>query len=81
MNNADRKTLIINETANAVTHGIGAILAIAALVILIVFATRYGGPGMLSVSVFTVQPWYCFTWPQRSIIVFRTKGLNIFYAS
>jgi hemolysin III len=44
MNNADRKTLIINETANAVTHGIGAILAIAALVILIVFATRYGGP-------------------------------------
>ena len=44
MNNANRKTLIINETANAVTHGIGAVLAIGALVILVVFATRYGGP-------------------------------------
>ncbi|MDO9534211.1 MAG: hemolysin III family protein [Bacillota bacterium] len=44
MKYSNRKTLIINEIANAITHGIGAVLAIAALVILIVFATRYGGP-------------------------------------
>lgn len=30
------------EIANAVTHGIGTLLAVAALVLLIVFATRYG---------------------------------------
>jgi len=53
MNNANRKTLIINEIANAVTHGIGTVLAIAALVILIVFATRYGGPWhVISFSIY-----------------------------
>ena len=30
------------EIANAVTHGIGALLSIAALVLLIVFAVKYG---------------------------------------
>lgn len=32
----------INEIANAVTHGIGALLAIAALILLIVYASIYG---------------------------------------
>lgn len=30
------------EIANAITHGIGALLSIAALVILIVFSAKYG---------------------------------------
>ena len=41
MENA-RRIKIINEIANSVTHGIGALLAIAALVLLIVFACIYG---------------------------------------
>lgn len=41
MKNINRVT-IINEIANSVTHGIGVLLAIAALVILIVFAVIYG---------------------------------------
>ncbi len=41
MKNINRVT-IINEIANSVTHGIGVLLAIAALVILIVFAMIYG---------------------------------------
>lgn len=37
-----RRINVINEIANAVTHGIGVLLAIAALVLLIVFANIYG---------------------------------------
>ncbi len=37
-----RRITYINETANAVTHGLGAILAVAALVLLVVFANAYG---------------------------------------
>ncbi len=37
-----KRITTINEIANAVTHGIGVLLAIAALVLLIVFATIYG---------------------------------------
>lgn len=41
MENA-RRIKVINEIANSVTHGIGTLLAIAALVLLIVFACIYG---------------------------------------
>ncbi len=41
MENTTRVT-IINETANAITHGIGVLLAIAALVLLVVFASMHG---------------------------------------
>lgn len=37
-----KRVNLINEIANAVTHGIGALLAIAGLVILVVFASIYG---------------------------------------
>lgn len=37
-----RRINIINETANSITHGIGTLLAIAALVLLVVFAAQYG---------------------------------------
>jgi hemolysin III len=37
-----RRITIINELANSVTHGIGMLLAIAGLVLLVVFATIYG---------------------------------------
>lgn len=37
-----RRITIINEIANTVTHGIGTLLAIAGLVILVVFASIYG---------------------------------------
>lgn len=37
-----RRITIINEVANTVTHGIGAALAITALVLLIVYAVIYG---------------------------------------
>ncbi len=37
-----RRITVINEVANAVTHGIGALLAVAGLVLLIVFASIYG---------------------------------------
>lgn len=37
-----RRITYINETANAVTHGLGALLAVAALVLLVVFANAYG---------------------------------------
>src|SRR5213592_4241427 len=36
------RTLFKEELANAITHGIGALLAIAALVILIVFSSLHG---------------------------------------
>lgn len=41
MENAKRINMI-NEIANSVTHGIGALLAIAGLVLLVVFAAIYG---------------------------------------
>jgi len=37
-----RRITMINKIANSVTHGIGTLLAIAALVLLIVFAYIYG---------------------------------------
>jgi len=37
-----RRITIINEMANALTHGIGALLAIAGLVLLVVFAAIHG---------------------------------------
>lgn len=37
-----RRINVINEIANSVTHGIGTILAIAGLVLLVVFAAIYG---------------------------------------
>ncbi len=37
-----RRITHINEIANSVTHGLGALLAIAALVLLVVFANIYG---------------------------------------
>lgn len=36
------RRIIINEIANSVTHGIGTLLAIAGLVLLVVFASIYG---------------------------------------
>ncbi|HSW36473.1 MAG TPA: hemolysin III family protein [Candidatus Limnocylindrales bacterium] len=41
MEYTDRVTLI-NEIANSITHGIGALLAVAALVLLVVFASIHG---------------------------------------
>jgi hemolysin III len=38
----NKQFTIINEIANAVTHGIGTVFAVAALVILVVFAGSYG---------------------------------------
>lgn len=44
---------MINETANALTHGVGVLLAIAGLVLLIVFATIYGNAWhVVSVSIY-----------------------------
>lgn len=40
------------EIANAITHGIGAILSVAALTLLIVFAALYGEP--IHVVSFTI---------------------------
>lgn len=41
------------EIANAITHGIGALLSIAALVLLVVFSSIYGGPWeIVSFSIF-----------------------------
>ncbi len=37
-----RRITVINEIANAVTHGIGTLLAIAGLVLLVVYASNYG---------------------------------------
>ncbi len=52
MENARRVTRI-NEIANSVTHGIGVPLAIAGLVLLIVFATIYGNAWhVVSVSIY-----------------------------
>lgn len=48
-----RRITIINETASAVTHGIGVLLAITGLVLLIVFATIYGNVWhVVSVSIY-----------------------------
>jgi len=44
---------MINEIANSVTHGIGALLAIAGLVLLVVFAAIYGNAWhIVSVSIY-----------------------------
>lgn len=41
------------EYANIATHGIGALLSIVALVVMVVYATRYGNPyHIVSVSIF-----------------------------
>ena len=37
-----QRTTIINETANSITHGIGTLLAVTALVLLVVFAAIHG---------------------------------------
>ena len=37
-----RRINLLNETANSITHGIGALLAIAALVLLVVFSSMHG---------------------------------------
>jgi hemolysin III len=48
-----RRVTRINEIANSVTHGIGVPLAIAGLVLLIVFATIYGNAWhVVSVSIY-----------------------------
>ncbi len=52
MENTSR-TRVINEIANSVTHGIGALLAIAGLVLLVVFAVIYGNAWhIVSVSIY-----------------------------
>jgi len=48
-----RRLTIINEIANSVTHGIGALLAVAGLVLLVVFATMHGSAvHVVSVSIY-----------------------------
>ena len=48
-----RKITMINEIANSVTHGIGALLAAAGLVLLVVFATMHGSAvHVVSVSIY-----------------------------
>lgn len=48
-----RQSTVINEIANSVTHGIGALLAIAGLVLLVVFAVIYGNAWhIVSVSIY-----------------------------
>ena len=39
-----RQQSLGEEIANSITHGIGAVLSIAALVLLVVFASKYGDP-------------------------------------
>jgi hemolysin III len=52
---AGQGTSVKEEIANAITHGIGALLAIAALVILIVFSALYGSVWhVVSFSIFGV---------------------------
>lgn len=51
MENIERYTLG-EEIANAVTHGVGALLAISALVLLVVFSSIYGDP--LYIVSFTI---------------------------
>jgi hemolysin III len=49
----NRQSTVINEIANSVTHGIGALLAIAGLVLLVVFAVIYGNAWhIVSVSIY-----------------------------
>jgi hemolysin III len=49
----NRQLTVINEIANSVTHGIGALLAIAGLVLLVVFAVIYGNAWhVVSVSIY-----------------------------
>ncbi len=44
---------IKEEIANAVTHGIGVLLSIPALIFLIIFAVKYGSPtDIVSFSIF-----------------------------
>lgn len=48
-----RRITLINEIANSVTHGIGAMLAIAGLVLLVVFAAIHGNAWhVVSVSIY-----------------------------
>ena len=48
-----RKINVINEIANSVTHGIGALLAAAGLVLLVIFAALHGSAiHVVSVSVY-----------------------------
>jgi len=49
----NRRLTVINEIANSVTHGIGALLAIAGLVLLVIFAAIYGNAWhIVSVSIY-----------------------------
>jgi len=49
----NRRLTVINEIANSVTHGIGALLAIAGLVLLVIFAVIYGNAWhIVSVSIY-----------------------------
>lgn len=68
------------EIANAITHGIGALLAVAALVILIVFAAKYGDAwyvvsytiyGVCLVLLYLFSTLYHSIWAKGAKKVFR----------
>ena len=46
------------EIVNAITHGLGALLSIAALVLLISYSAQYGQLGMWSASPSSAAPCY-----------------------
>jgi len=73
-----RRITYINEIANSVTHGLGALLAIAALVLLVVFANIYGNVWhLVSFSIYgsTLVILYMSSTLYHSIQIPRIKSI------
>lgn len=73
-----RRITYINEIANSVTHGLGALLAIAALVLLVVFANIYGNAWhLVSFSIYgsTLVMLYMSSTLYHSIQIPRIKSI------
>jgi hemolysin III len=73
-----RQITIINEIANSVTHGIGVLLAIAGLVLLVVFAAIYGNVWhVVSFSIYgsTLVLLYLASTLYHAIQAPKTKGI------
>ena len=73
-----RRITQINEIANSVTHGLGALLAIAALVLLVIFANIYGNVWhLVSFSIYgsTLVILYMSSTLYHSIQIPRIKSI------
>ena len=73
-----RRITYINEIANSVTHGLGALLAIAALVLLVIFANIYGNVWhLVSFSIYgsTLVILYMSSTLYHSIQIPRIKSI------